>query len=219
MVAVIRRALGSQIVTGVPLAHTPEGLHWADLLRYLGLAFQIAGVLFVAKGISDVRRHWTALPGIWGRVQAITRLLWEHSVVLFWRLWDAVAGRLGRLPHPRAIKQDGEAGAASNATGIHRVLRPAPPIEGTVEERLAWLEENLLLTLGDVEAVGDRLAGESRERQARDEEERAAWRALLRWPKPGRGGPIPSDAYQITRASSEKASARRAVGGTSVPRS
>jgi NAD(P)-dependent dehydrogenase (short-subunit alcohol dehydrogenase family) len=44
-------------------------------------------------------------------------------------------------------------------------------------------------------------------------------RALLRWPKPGRGGPIPSDAYQITRASSEKASARRAVGGTSVPRS
>ncbi len=43
--------------------------------------------------------------------------------------------------------------------------------------------------------------------------------ALLRWPKPGRGGPTPSDEYQITRASSVNASASRAEGGTSVPRS
>ncbi len=43
--------------------------------------------------------------------------------------------------------------------------------------------------------------------------------ALLRWPKPGRGGPTRSDAYQITRASSVNASASRAEGGTSVPRS
>jgi len=43
--------------------------------------------------------------------------------------------------------------------------------------------------------------------------------ALLRWPKPGRGEPTPSDAYQITRASSVNASATRAEGGTSVPRS
>jgi catechol 2,3-dioxygenase-like lactoylglutathione lyase family enzyme len=34
-----------------------------------------------------------------------------------------------------------------------------------------------------------------------------------------RGGPTPSDAYQITRASSANASASRAEGGTSVPRS
>src|SRR6266511_2065547 len=44
-------------------------------------------------------------------------------------------------------------------------------------------------------------------------------RALLRWPKPGRGGPTPSDEYQITRASSANASASWAEGGTSVPRS
>jgi hypothetical protein len=43
--------------------------------------------------------------------------------------------------------------------------------------------------------------------------------ALLRWRKSGRRRSIISDAYQITRASSEKASASRAVGGTSVPRS
>jgi hypothetical protein len=43
--------------------------------------------------------------------------------------------------------------------------------------------------------------------------------ALLRWPKPGRGGPTRSDGYQITRASSVNASASRAKGGTSVPRS
>jgi hypothetical protein len=43
--------------------------------------------------------------------------------------------------------------------------------------------------------------------------------ALLRWPKPGRGGPTTSDEYQITRASSVNASASRAEGGTSVPRS
>jgi hypothetical protein len=43
--------------------------------------------------------------------------------------------------------------------------------------------------------------------------------ALLRWVKPGRGGPIRPGRYQITRASSANASARRAVGRTSVPRS
>jgi hypothetical protein len=43
--------------------------------------------------------------------------------------------------------------------------------------------------------------------------------ALLRWPKPGRAGPTRSDAYQIRRASSVNASATRAEGGTSVPRS
>ncbi len=47
----------------------------------------------------------------------------------------------------------------------------------------------------------------------------ALWTALLRWPKPGRGGPTRSDAYQITRASSVNASASWAEGGTSVPRS
>jgi transposase-like protein len=43
--------------------------------------------------------------------------------------------------------------------------------------------------------------------------------ALLRWLKLGRGGPIRPCTYQITRASSANASARRAVGRTSVPRS
>jgi hypothetical protein len=43
--------------------------------------------------------------------------------------------------------------------------------------------------------------------------------ALLRWLKLGRGGPIRPCTYQITRASSTNASARRAVGRTSVPRS
>jgi hypothetical protein len=43
--------------------------------------------------------------------------------------------------------------------------------------------------------------------------------ALLRWLEPGRGEPIRPGTLQITRASSANASARRAVGGTSVPRS
>jgi hypothetical protein len=43
--------------------------------------------------------------------------------------------------------------------------------------------------------------------------------ALLRWLKPGRSGPIRPGTYQITSASSANASARRAVGRTSVPRS
>ncbi len=44
-------------------------------------------------------------------------------------------------------------------------------------------------------------------------------RALLRWLKPGRGGPIRAGRYYMARASSAKASARRAAEGTSVPRS
>jgi hypothetical protein len=43
--------------------------------------------------------------------------------------------------------------------------------------------------------------------------------ALLRWPKPGRGGPIRWGRCQITRASSAKACASRETDGTSVPRS
>jgi hypothetical protein len=49
--------------------------------------------------------------------------------------------------------------------------------------------------------------------------ERIETKALLRWLKPGRGGPIRPGTYQITRASSTNASARRAVGRTSVPSS
>jgi hypothetical protein len=52
--------------------------------------------------------------------------------------------------------------------------------------------------------------------QDRPEAERLA---LLRWVKPGCGGPFRPCRYQITRASSANASARRAVGRTSVPRS
>jgi Tol biopolymer transport system component len=37
--------------------------------------------------------------------------------------------------------------------------------------------------------------------------------------EPGRGRPLPPVRYQITRASSANASARRAVGRSSVPRS
>jgi hypothetical protein len=45
-----------------------------------------------------------------------------------------------------------------------------------------------------------------------------AARALLRWPKPGRGGTIRSGRYQIARASSAKASTRRTAGPhTRVP--
>jgi hypothetical protein len=43
--------------------------------------------------------------------------------------------------------------------------------------------------------------------------------ALLRWLEHGRGEPIRPGRYHITRASSANASARRAVGRTSVPRS
>jgi hypothetical protein len=43
--------------------------------------------------------------------------------------------------------------------------------------------------------------------------------ALLRWPKPGRGGSIPLGRCQITRASSANASVRRRGARTSVPRS
>jgi len=43
--------------------------------------------------------------------------------------------------------------------------------------------------------------------------------ALLRWLEPGRGAPIRAGRYQITRASSVNASARRAAGRASVPSS
>jgi hypothetical protein len=47
----------------------------------------------------------------------------------------------------------------------------------------------------------------------------AAESALLRWPKPGRGGPTPLGRCQMTRASSANASVRRRGERTSVPRS
>jgi hypothetical protein len=48
---------------------------------------------------------------------------------------------------------------------------------------------------------------------------RAGAEALLRCLRPGRGGPIRSGRCQITSASSANASASRAAGGPSVPRS
>ena len=45
------------------------GLTWKTLLHWAGEILLIAGILLAAKDISDVRREWTGLPGIWANVR------------------------------------------------------------------------------------------------------------------------------------------------------
>ena len=53
-------------VLALVLARAAE-LPWRGVLHWTGEVLLVVGILLAAKGISDVRREWTGLPGMRGR--------------------------------------------------------------------------------------------------------------------------------------------------------
>ncbi len=121
-------------------------LHWA------GTGFLVTGVLVAAQGISDVRREWTGRPG------------WVATVLTWLRL------RPRPLHQVSVLHQFGWNNLFDPLTDW---TKPAP--SSTVEERLEWLEDQMLAVgkhLNDLHAGlrterTDRVAGDSQEAEAR----------------------------------------------------
>jgi hypothetical protein len=158
------------------------GMTWKDLLHWTGELLLIIGIALAAVGISDVRREWTRLPGIRGRVQQAAQTIQARTASSMWSLWNRAVGkwpRLAKLLHLRAHGTVVSAGAAlagsaavtATATGK---LTLGAPANATTKERLAWLEAHMVEVLAQIDTLYARHEREVRDRQAATEEEREA---------------------------------------------
>lgn len=117
----------------VPLA-LAGGLSWRGLLRWTGELLLIIGIALAAKGISDVRREWTGLPGIWGRIKQIAQAIRVRAASVLWARWNWVlkwewlAKRLHLRPHGKAAYGSATipAGASVTATAVWRPRTARP---------------------------------------------------------------------------------------------
>jgi hypothetical protein len=159
-------AARTQGVTG------PGILHWA------GELLLVLGVILAAKGISDVRREWTSRPGIWGRTREVAR----PRIGLARARWYRFVGRsrLAQRLHLHLYRGKPVAGSGSvpmskmGMTGSGTVGIGSPLTGGTVEERLAWLENRITATWDQVTDLSLSRQQEIKDREAAVEAECAA---------------------------------------------
>jgi hypothetical protein len=163
------------------------GLSWQGILHWTGELLLVLGILLAAKGISDVRREWTGLPGFWGATKQKAQVVRARAASLMWAAWNRIvkwawlAKPLHLRPHERGITAvGGVAMAKASVSATAEVLWGPPPVTGTIEDRLAWLE-------GHMVSAGERLREldvwrqhEVADRRAAAEEERAARAADIR---------------------------------------
>jgi hypothetical protein len=125
------------------------GVTWTRVLHWVGVTLLIIGILLAAKGISDVRREWTQLPGIWGHVRQLAQGASTRTAALIWKGWNWVVrqtwlAKLHLRPHERSVTARADvAMAKASISGTAAVTWGPPPVTGTTEERLAWLENHM----------------------------------------------------------------------------
>jgi hypothetical protein len=153
------------------------GLTWKGLLHWTGELLLIIGIALAAVGISDVRREWTQLPGIRGRVKEYR----YRTVTGFWAVWNSVVtwklfAKLLRLrPHPKVVEGTAEVRAYAGVAAVSGLAGGAKVVVGgTVEDRVAWLENRMADVWGQFDIQRAWHEQEVRDRQAATEEERAA---------------------------------------------
>jgi hypothetical protein len=156
------------------------GLGWKGVLHWTGEALLIIGILLAAQGISDVRREWTRRPGFWGSIEQKGRTIRVRVSVRLWAARNWIAARrwlawLRLRPHVRMpVTMSSTLNLGFSATGELQTGWGPPPGDGTVEERLAWLENHMTdagRQLGDLNTWRKQ---EVRDRQAAAEAEKAA---------------------------------------------
>ncbi len=163
------------------------GMTWERLLHWTGELLLISGVLLAAKGISDVRREWTRLPGFEKSVILRARSLRDSVVSFLWLCWNRRLeawpwlGRLRlRIHHTHVHDEDVIVSAeAAQARAEAHMGRPVIT-GGETDQRLAQLEKRLagleieldtLSTLHrkEIEARQAETAQEKAERMAEDQ--------------------------------------------------
>jgi hypothetical protein len=157
------------------------GLAWKTLLHWAGESLLIVGILLAAKGISDVRREWTGLPGIWGTAKQKAHLVRARATSLMWAGWNRIvrwgwlAKRLNLRSHGRSVVAvSGAATATASASAAADVIWGPPTVTGTTEERLAWLEGHMVSAGARLRELDVWRQHESADRKAAAAEERLA---------------------------------------------
>lgn len=159
------------------------GLTWKGLLHWTGELLLVIGIALAAVGISDVRSEWTRLPGIRGRVQQAAQTIQARAISFMWARWNRAVGkwpRLARRLHLRAhgtVVSAGVAmarGAALAVTATGEVTLGVPPANGTIKERLAWLEDRMVKAGEQIAILDAQHEQEVRVWQAATEGERVA---------------------------------------------
>lgn len=164
-----------EFVTGMPLVlgaflalavARACGRTWDSVLHWSGEALLVIGVLLAAKGIADVRREWTALPGIAGKMRGHWNWLLKQisglARILHLRPFTkkvSVTMRSAFLTHPSQLSPD--------SWGI-------PPSNATYDERLAWLETCMSSVGSRINTLDAWIAQEAMDRYAASYEERTA---------------------------------------------
>jgi hypothetical protein len=149
------------------------------LLHWSGETLLATGILMAAKGISDVRRAWTKLPGWSGILAAQAKGRRDQGARSFWSAWNVLADRrwisqLGvrqRRPAVRAVGAMTLAKATVSATAT--VIRTPPPAESSAEERLAWLESRMVTAYAQLDVLHEAGQQESKDRTTAVEQEQA----------------------------------------------
>lgn len=100
-------------VLALVLARAAE-LPWRGVLHWTGEVLLVVGILLAAKGISDVRREWTGLPGMRGRAAQAMRAIRLSLASWAWERWNRfaeknwLARRLGLRPRMREVTGSGD---------------------------------------------------------------------------------------------------------------
>lgn len=154
------------------------GLTWKGLLHWTGELLLIIGIALAAVGISDVRREWTSRPGIRGTAEKIR----DRVATFLWVHWNRAverSGWFGQRLHLRTHLtrvHDGDAAVLGEAARVTSAAPPGRPdaTGGTIEDRVARLEDHDKTTWEQVESLSTWQREEARNRQAATEEEQAA---------------------------------------------
>ena len=156
------------------------GMTWQRLLHRTGELLLTIGVLLAAKGISDVRREWTRLPGLTKSAMLLARSARDSVVSFLWLCWNRRLeewpwlARLGLRLHQTYIHgQDvivsAEAAQARAEAHLGRVVVTG----GDTEQRLTQVEKRLAELEGELTALNTWRVNETAARQAETAQERA----------------------------------------------
>jgi hypothetical protein len=166
------------------------GLPFRGFLHWTGELLLLLGISLAAKGISDVRREWTQLPGFWGSARQKALRIRDRGASFLWPRWNralerwpVLARRLRLRAHVTHVH------AADVAVGLDTASISVTGFAGrvgvsgdlTVEARLDQLDRLMAdalaqldtLTVSHEREVRDRQAAADRERDERTAEAQA----------------------------------------------
>lgn len=136
--------LGASLAAIAALAY---GVTWKTVLHWSGESLLVIGILFAAKGIMDVRREWTALPGISGRMRGYWNRLLRRIPIL------------ARIlpPFTKRVTASVTIGFMAHRPTVGPSDWGTPPSNAGYEERLAWLEARMSSADERIKALDTRI--------------------------------------------------------------